>query len=218
MRNMRALLGAAVLLGTMRAALTQVGLLPPAQVHFDSVDYKTTVLWTPPSNSSSLKYFVQWKIYGEPLWVNVNHCQGIQKPKCNLSDVTSDLTEWYYARVQVSSPAATSPWALSRRFSPRWDSKISPPFLRLNSTQRGITVRVKPPRAQVRKKHRDLFFKIYLTRENGQEEEWEMNCCFHKLNIKNVKRKAQYCLQAQTVLPLQARRSMRSEAVCITSK
>ncbi|XP_055018482.1 interleukin-22 receptor subunit alpha-2 isoform X2 [Boleophthalmus pectinirostris] len=172
MINMTALLllWAAVLLGTIGGGFTEEeGLLPPAHLRFDSVDYKTTVAWTPSSNSSSLKYNVQWKIYGEPQWVNVDDCQGIEKPKCDLSEVTSDITEWYYARVQATSPAAESTWAVSRRFSPRWDSQISPPLLRLNTTQKGIVVRVKPPRAQVRKKHSDLYYKIYLLKENGQE-------------------------------------------------
>ncbi|XP_033835667.2 interleukin-22 receptor subunit alpha-2 [Periophthalmus magnuspinnatus] len=217
MINMRAVLWAAVLLGTVGGGLTeQVSLLPPAHLRFDSVDYKTTAVWIPPSNSSTLLYNVQWKIYGEPEWLNVDHCQGIEKPKCDLSEETSDVTEWYYARVQATTPAAKSPWVTSRRFSPRWDSEISPPLLRLNTTMKGIVARVKPPRAQVRKQHRDLFYKIYLIRENGEEEEFEMNCCFHKLCIKDVKRKARYCFQAQTILPLQARSSARSEVKCIT--
>uniref|UniRef100_A0A8C6US33 Interleukin 22 receptor, alpha 2 n=1 Tax=Neogobius melanostomus TaxID=47308 RepID=A0A8C6US33_9GOBI len=217
--NTRGLWGAALLLGTIGGCLTeQVSLVPPAHVRFYSVDYSTTLVWTSPSKSPSLKHYVQWKIYGEPRWLDVDECQGITEPKCDLSNVTSGLTEWYYARVHSSSSAAKSAWTTSRRFSPRWDSKISPPLLKLHATPKGITVRVKPPRAhaQVRMKHSDLLYKIILTGESGQEKELEMECCSYKL--KDVKRKARYCFQAQTILPLQARSSVRTEAKCITSQ
>ncbi|KAK7902051.1 hypothetical protein WMY93_018820 [Mugilogobius chulae] len=214
MINMRAVLCGAVLLGTIQVCFTQqVSLLPPVRLRFDSVDYKTTAVWNPPSNSSSLKYYL-WRAS----LADVHHCQGIEKPRCDLSEVTSDITEWYYARVQATSSDDKSPWTISRRFSPRWDSKISPPLLRLNTTEKGIVVRVKPPRSQVRKNHRDLFYKIYVMRENGEEEELKMDCCFHKLSVKHVKSKAKYCFQAQTILPLQARNSRRSETKCIALK
>ncbi|CAL1577825.1 unnamed protein product [Knipowitschia caucasica] len=206
-----------LLLGTTGRHLTeQVSLQPPVHVRFSSVDYKTSVLWAAPSNSSALKYHVQWKIYGEPRWVDVDHCQGTKSPQCSLSHETSVLTEWYYARVRATSSTSQSDWVVSPRFSPRWDSVISVPVLRVNATRKGIVVRVKPPLAQVRRNHRDLYYKIYLRRGSRDEEELEMKCCFHKLNIQDVTRRKTYCFQAQTILPLQARRSNRSPAKCIT--
>ncbi|XP_030012151.1 interleukin-22 receptor subunit alpha-2 [Sphaeramia orbicularis] len=215
----RVLLGV-VVLGNLVCISTQVPevLDRPAQVRFESVDYKNILHWTPPINDTSLQYYVQWKIYGEPQWLDVDGCQGIEKHHCDLSGVTSDPREWYYARVHASSkPASKSAWTLSPRFSPRWDTKISPPVLKLNITEQGIVVRVKPPRPLVRKMHNDLFYKIYLVHNSGAEEEFEMECCFHKLNLKKVKHKEEYCLQAETVIAFQAKSSDRSPEKCVTT-
>ncbi|TDH01459.1 hypothetical protein EPR50_G00180320 [Perca flavescens] len=216
----RLLLGA-VLLGNLGVCVTAQGpvmLAPATHVRFDSVDYKNVVRWTPPTNSSSLQYYVQWKIYGEPQWLDVDGCQGIQKHHCDLSVVTSDPREWYYARVHaVSLPSRKSAWALSPRFSPRWDTKISSPVLRVNITEQGIVVRVKPPRPAVRKMHSSLLYKIYLIHTSGEEEVFEMDCCSDKLTLNELKHKTKCCLQAQTIIPLQAKSSARSSVKCFTT-
>lgn len=46
---------------------------------------------------------------------------------------------------------------------------ISPPVLKLNATEQGIVVRVKPPKLHIRKMHKSLQFKIYLIHPNGEE-------------------------------------------------
>nr|XP_046258743.1 interleukin-22 receptor subunit alpha-2 [Scatophagus argus]XP_046258744.1 interleukin-22 receptor subunit alpha-2 [Scatophagus argus] len=212
----RLLLGAVLLGVTVQASVDQMMLAPPTQVRFDSVDYKNILWWAPPPNGTSLQYYVQWKIYGEPQWSDVDGCQGIQKHHCDLSGVTSEPREWYYARVLASAlPSRKSAWALSARFSPRWDTTISPPALRLNVTAQGIVVRVKPPKLLVRKMHSSLQYKIYLRHTSGDEEVFEMDCCFNKLTLKELKHKDKYCLQAQTVMPLQARSSARSSLKCV---
>uniref|UniRef100_A0AAQ4R145 Interleukin 22 receptor, alpha 2 n=1 Tax=Gasterosteus aculeatus aculeatus TaxID=481459 RepID=A0AAQ4R145_GASAC len=160
-----------VLLGNLGATgPAPLMLAAPTGVRFDSVDYRNVVHWTPASNSCSLQYHVQWKIYGEPQWLDAPGCQRIHKTRCDLSAVTSDPREWYYARVHASCrPSGKTAWALSPRFSPRWDTEISPPVLRLEVTKRGIVVRVKPPRLTVRKKHGDLLHEIYLIHPGGRE-------------------------------------------------
>uniref|UniRef100_A0A3Q1EAT6 Interleukin 22 receptor, alpha 2 n=1 Tax=Acanthochromis polyacanthus TaxID=80966 RepID=A0A3Q1EAT6_9TELE len=196
-----------------------VTLAPPAQVKFNSTDYRNILHWTPAPSSSSLQYDVQWKIYGEADWLDVDGCQGVQKLHCDLSTVTSEPREWYYARVRASSVASSSKsaWTLSPRFSPRWDTKISPPVLKLNLTEHGIVVRVKPPRALVRKLHSNLHYKIYVTNTSGKEEVFQMNCCSNKLTLKHLDHNSEYCLQAQTVVPLQAKSSVRSSEKCVTT-
>uniref|UniRef100_A0A3B5Q9S9 Interleukin-20 receptor subunit alpha-like n=1 Tax=Xiphophorus maculatus TaxID=8083 RepID=A0A3B5Q9S9_XIPMA len=106
-------------------------LAPPGQARFESTDFKNILQWAAPTNSSCLQYHVQYKIYGELDWLNVSNCQGIQRHHCDLSAATSDVREWYYARVRVSCAAtgSKSAWAMSRRFSPRWDSKRRPSSL-----------------------------------------------------------------------------------------
>ncbi|KAM9345128.1 interleukin-22 receptor subunit alpha-2 [Symphorus nematophorus] len=214
------LLLGAMLLGNL-AVTVQVMLAPPTQVRFDSVDYKNILRWTLPTNSTSstsLQYYVQWKIYGEPQWLDVEGCQGIHKQQCDLSGETSDPREWYYARVHTSSlPSSKSAWALSPRFSPRWDTKISPPVLKLNATEQGIVVRVKSPKSHIRKMHSSLQYKIYLIHPSAEEEVFEMNCCLNKLTLKELNPNSKYCLQAQTMIPLQAKSSTRSSVKCVTT-
>ncbi|KAI4812675.1 hypothetical protein KUCAC02_024043 [Chaenocephalus aceratus] len=216
----RLLLGAVLLghLGVCSAAQAPEMLSKPTEVRFDSVDYRHVLHWTPPGNSSSLQYSVQWKIYGELDWLDVDGCQRIQKPQCDLSALTSDLREWYYARVHASSPPASkSAWTLSPRFSPRSDTKISSPLLRLNRTVQGIVVRVKPPRLLVRKMHNSLQYKIYLMHSSGEETVFDMDCCSKKLTLKDLKHKTKYCLQAQTLIPAHAKSSTRSAVKCVTT-
>ncbi|KAM4730168.1 interleukin-22 receptor subunit alpha-2 [Anableps anableps] len=194
-------------------------LAPPGQVRFESTDYKNILHWAAPTNSSSLHYNVQYKIYGEIDWLNVSNCQGIQKHQCDLSCVTSDTREWYFARVRASSvpSSSKSAWAMSRRFSPRWDTKISPPSVRLSTSKQGIVVQVKPSRVLVRKMHNSVNYNIYVIHTSGKEEVYEMACCSHKLTLTELKPKTHYCVQAQTVVTQHMKRSDRSSAKCITT-
>uniref|UniRef100_A0A672JJ20 Interleukin 22 receptor, alpha 2 n=1 Tax=Salarias fasciatus TaxID=181472 RepID=A0A672JJ20_SALFA len=188
------LLGAALLLGSLEDCQM---LAPPAPVRFHSVDYKNVLHWSPPNNGSSLQYHVQWKIYGEPEWLDVDRCQGVQRLDCDLSGVTSDPREWYYARVpQCECPAAI----------------ISPPGLRVNFTERGIMVRVNPPRMHVRRMRNLLRYKIYIIPSSGEEVRLFLN-----LTLKDLHHNSKYCLQAQTVIPTQTKSSARSRLQCGTT-
>ncbi|XP_028983683.1 interleukin-22 receptor subunit alpha-2 isoform X2 [Betta splendens] len=214
----RLLLGALLLggIGACVAAHVPEVLAPPKHVKFESVDYKNVLHWTPPSNCSSLHYYVQWKIYGEPQWLDVDGCQGIQKHKCDLSAVTSDPRERYYGRVSAAClTSSKSVWALSRRFNPRGDTIISPPELRLNVTEDAVVVHVKPPRPLVRKLHHRLLYSIYLIDSSGKEEAFELSCCSDKLTLNHLEASGRYCLQAQILVPLQARSSARSAKTCV---
>ncbi|XP_068597549.1 interleukin-22 receptor subunit alpha-2 [Brachionichthys hirsutus] len=213
----RLLLGA-VLLGNLRVSVQDpVTLPPPAKVRFDSVDYKNILRWTPHNNRTSLQYSVQWKIYGERQWVDVASCQEIQSLQCDLSEVTSEPREWYYGRVQASLPSSRSAWSVSPRFSPSWNTHISPPLLELTVTEQEIVVSLEPPKPAVQKMHSGLKYKIYLKRASGEEKAFEMDCCVDKLTIKRLDRKATYCLQAQVLAPLQAKLGARSPLKCVVT-
>ncbi|XP_028983682.1 interleukin-22 receptor subunit alpha-2 isoform X1 [Betta splendens] len=154
--------------------------------------------------------------YGEPQWLDVDGCQGIQKHKCDLSAVTSDPRERYYGRVSAAClTSSKSVWALSRRFNPRGDTIISPPELRLNVTEDAVVVHVKPPRPLVRKLHHRLLYSIYLIDSSGKEEAFELSCCSDKLTLNHLEASGRYCLQAQILVPLQARSSARSAKTCV---
>ncbi|TMS04217.1 Interleukin-22 receptor subunit alpha-2 [Larimichthys crocea] len=223
----RLLLGAVLLENLSVTVQVPVMLAPPTKVRFNSLDYKNILVWTPPTNSTypavlrpveDVSVEILCYNYGEPQWLDVKGCQGIQRHHCDLSAVTSDTREWYYARVHASSlPASKSDWALSPRFSPRWDTVISPPVLRLNVTEEGIVVRVKPPKPNVRKMHSSLQYKIYLIHTSGEEEVYKLDCCSNKLPLKELNQKAVYCLQAQTIILLQAKSSARGSLKCVST-
>ncbi|CAG6016688.1 unnamed protein product [Menidia menidia] len=107
--------------------------------------------------------------YGESQWLDAKSCQGIPKPQCDLSSVTSDTREWYYARVSSVAPGGRSAWGLSPRFSPRWNTKISPPGLKLSVSKQGIVVHVKPARALARKMRTELHHNVFITPTEGEE-------------------------------------------------
>uniref|UniRef100_A0A3Q2ZI42 Interleukin 22 receptor, alpha 2 n=1 Tax=Kryptolebias marmoratus TaxID=37003 RepID=A0A3Q2ZI42_KRYMA len=192
-------------------------LVPLHEGKFKSTDFRNVLHWTPPTNSSSLLYNVQWKIYGEPDWLNAESCQGIHKRHCDLSGVTSKTSEWYYARVCASSApsGSRSAWALTPRFSPRWDTKISPPSLRASVSKQGIMVQVKASRGLVRKMHQNLLYNVYVIHANKSEEVFEVNCCSEQLILSKMNPRTKYCLQAQTVIPWHFKSSDRCAAKCV---
>uniref|UniRef100_A0A3B5LX35 Interleukin 22 receptor, alpha 2 n=1 Tax=Xiphophorus couchianus TaxID=32473 RepID=A0A3B5LX35_9TELE len=207
-----------LLLGALLLRVTAQGMLaPPGQVRFESTDFKNILHWAAPTNSSCLQYHVQYKIYGELDWLNVSNCQGIQRHHCDLSAATSDVREWYYARVRVSCAAtgSKSAWAMSRRFSPRWDTKVRPPSVRLNSSKQGLVVQVKASRVLMRKVHNGVDNNIYVVHPGGKEV-YEV-ASGSKLTLTELKPRTHYCVQAQTVIPRHMRSSDRSTAKCITT-
>ncbi|KAM9727883.1 interleukin-22 receptor subunit alpha-2 [Menidia menidia] len=213
----RLLLGAA-LLGSLSIRGTAQELLePPARVRFDSTDYRNILHWTPSNASSSLLFNVQWKIYGESQWLDAKSCQGIPKPQCDLSSVTSDTREWYYARVSSVAPGGRSAWGLSPRFSPRWNTKISPPGLKLSVSKQGIVVHVKPARALARKMRTELHHNVFITPTEGEEELIHMDCCSHKLTLTHLRPGARYCLRAQSLVPRHVKSSAPSPPACLTT-
>nr|XP_061793866.1 interleukin-20 receptor subunit alpha-like [Nerophis lumbriciformis] len=216
------LIGALMLLNASACLTVPASPAPPAHVIFDSVDFKDVLRWTPSANSSDVRYDVQWKIYGVAEWLDVAKCQGIREPSCDLSGVTSNPREWYYARVRASSPSPSSKWVLSLRFSPRLDTKISAPQLGLNVSEQGIVVHVATPQALTRKLqssrlHNTLIYNIYLLNQAGQEEVFKLRCCSGSLLVSKVKHKTKYCFQSQSVLQMLGRDSARGPAKCITT-
>uniref|UniRef100_A0A3P9NUV3 Interleukin 22 receptor, alpha 2 n=1 Tax=Poecilia reticulata TaxID=8081 RepID=A0A3P9NUV3_POERE len=197
----RLLLGA-VLLGKLALRVTAQGnlqmLTPPGQVKFESTDYKNILRWAAPTNSSCLQYHVQYKIYGELDWLNVSNCQGIHRHDCNLSGATSDVREWYYARVRMVSEK----------------SKISPPTVKLNLSKQDVVVQVKASRVLMRKVHNGVHNHIYVVHPGGKEVGKSHRLL---LTLTELKPRIRYCFQAQTVIPRDMKSSDRSTAECITT-
>ncbi|XP_056617509.1 interleukin-22 receptor subunit alpha-2 [Triplophysa dalaica] len=201
--------------------------LAPVEVDFRSLDYRNVLYWKHPHNPvKHKKYFVQHKVYGDKEWTNTKHCQGIQSLQCDLSQETSDPREWYYARVRSLSAKSYSPWVLSPRFHPHWDTSISPPHLKATVTGLTIMVQIRPPRTPFRgpkgsrlrvTKLQKLTFRIYVMHNDVEQEVLETDSCSKELEIPGLRPKTTYCLQAVSIIVRSSRKSARGPSLCINT-
>ncbi|XP_036373055.1 interleukin-22 receptor subunit alpha-2 [Megalops cyprinoides] len=201
--------------------------ITPQEVKFQSLDYINVLHWKPNGLLSiAPEYFVQYKIYGEKHWTNVTHCQGINQLLCDLSQETSDPREWYYARVQAALPGASSPWVLSSRFNPHWETSVSPPRMKLKVTKQGIVVQLRTPSSPFvkkkgscgsRRKFQRLTYNIYVIHDNMVQEEHKLDNCVSELLIKYLSPNTTYCLQAEAHIQRLGRSSKKGEKSCITT-
>ncbi|XP_017580055.2 interleukin-22 receptor subunit alpha-2 [Pygocentrus nattereri] len=201
--------------------------MEPLEVEFHSVDFRNVLHWkNHPRAPEDLQYFVQYKIYGDKQWSIAELCQAIRELQCDLSQETSDPREWYYARVQSASSEGLSPWAISSRFHPQWDTTFSPPKIKLNVTEQGIVVHIKPPRSPLQgerntriavTKLQKLIFRLYLTQDGVEKETYETTGCSKKVVIQALSPETTYCLQAVTVTPHLGRTSVRGQSTCVTT-
>ncbi|XP_072533159.1 interleukin-22 receptor subunit alpha-2 [Salminus brasiliensis] len=199
----------------------------PFEVEFHSLDFRNVLHWKQhPSGPKDLQYFVQYKVYGDKQWSAAKLCQAIHEFQCDLSQETSDPREWYYARVQAVSSKGLSTWAISSRFHPQWDTTFSPPRIRLNMTEQGIVVHIRPPRSPLQggrhtrmsvTKLQKLIFRIYLIHNGVDKDTYETDGFSKKVVIKAISPKTSYCLQAVTVTPRSGRTSVRGPSTCITT-
>ncbi|XP_052007524.1 interleukin-22 receptor subunit alpha-2 [Xyrauchen texanus] len=206
---------------------TQQDDMAPLEVKFHSLDFRNVLHWKHPyMAANSLKYFVQYKVYGDKDWTNSEHCQGTKMLQCDLSQVTSDPREWYYARVCSLSPKGPSSWVISPRFHPLWETSFSPPRIKPRVTGQVISVQIRPPRTPLRgqrgnriqvTKLQKLIFRIYLMHNDVEEEVLETDSCSKELVIQGLRPKTTYCLQAVTVIPLKGHKSLRSSPTCIST-
>ncbi|XP_061084075.1 interleukin-22 receptor subunit alpha-2-like [Conger conger] len=202
--------------------------IAPQEVHFHSLDYRNILRWEHRGLSlGNPQYFVQYKIYGQKHWTKATQCQGISQPRCDLSQETSDPREWYYARVRAVLHRARSTWTLSPRFNPHWETSVSPPEVKMHVTEQGIVVRLRPPispyrrrngsRVAVRKLQR-LQYRVYLTHDGIVQEQHDLRSCTRKVLITDLRPRTTYCLQAESHILPQDRRSVKSKAVCATTQ
>ncbi|KAK1791857.1 hypothetical protein P4O66_013845 [Electrophorus voltai] len=201
--------------------------MAPLEVKFHSLDFRNVLHWKcQPRAPNNLQYFVEYKVYGNKHWTACKRCQGIRKHQCDLSQETSDPRQWYYARVQAVSSKNPSPWVISSRFHPQWETTFSPPQIRLNVTEEGIVVQIRPPRSPLRGQKntrisvtelQQLRFKIYLMQNGVEEQIHEMECQSQKVVIQAFEPTTTYCFQAITIMPLSGRPSRKSPSTCITT-
>ncbi|KAJ8416051.1 hypothetical protein AAFF_G00380730 [Aldrovandia affinis] len=203
------------------------GEITPQEVKFHSRDYRNILQWKPNALSSSEPhYFIQYKIYGEKQWLNATQCQGIRGLLCDLSEQTSDAREYYYARVQAALGGAHSPWVLSARFNPHWETSISPPTMKLEVTDEGIVIHLRAQNSaymrrkghcvSIRKWHR-LIYRIYITCDDVLQEERSLDVCAPELLIADLRPRTTCCLQAEARAQRLGRVSAKGNKFCITT-
>ncbi|XP_036403221.1 interleukin-22 receptor subunit alpha-2-like [Megalops cyprinoides] len=219
--------GALPRLSEASGSLDLLNHIAPQQVRFYSLDFRNTLHWEAHSQSlSNTQYYVQYKVYGDKQWTDVPHCQGIHKLSCDLSQQTSEPRDWYYARVQAEARGLRSTWTLSPRFSPVWNTSVSPPGVELKVTEQGIVVRLRPPRSPYRRrsgspvsvrKLQPLKYRIYLSHNNVVQKRQELDSCVRELLIEELEPGTTYCLRAES-LPLRPSRSSGpGPSACVTT-
>ncbi|XP_063047348.1 interleukin-22 receptor subunit alpha-2 [Engraulis encrasicolus] len=196
-------------------------------LRFQSLDYRNILHWKlQPTTSVNVVFSVQFKIYGEKQWTSVRHCQNITALQCDLSRQTADPREWYYARVQAATNGVQSEWVMSSRFHPQWESRFSPPKMKLNVTQHSVVVRVRPPRTPLRRdggqrvpvtRYQRLTFRIYLLHDNVIQEQHEMDSSALEFAFTNLDPKTTYCLQAESMVLRRGLVSRRGPKKCFTT-
>ncbi|XP_010887034.1 interleukin-22 receptor subunit alpha-2 [Esox lucius] len=206
---------------------THSDVLAPQEVRFVSLDYKNILHWKQHANSTNnQQYYVQWKVYGKKHWTKAAKCQGIRRLHCDLSQETSDPREWYYARVLAAHSGFHSPWVLTARFNPKWETSVSPPTVKLRVTEKGIVVQLKPPRSAHRRLNgswismrrlQRMSYTVYIMHNDVDQKTLEIESCAKQFLISDLSRRTTYCLQAESRLHLLDRRSPLSPKACVTT-
>ncbi|NWS77698.1 I22R1 protein, partial [Crotophaga sulcirostris] len=69
---------------------------------FSSTNFENILIWETEADIPAGTVFdVQYKQYGEKVWLNKRECQGITQTFCNLTRETENFMEHYYARVRA---------------------------------------------------------------------------------------------------------------------
>ncbi|NWH65482.1 I22R1 protein, partial [Geococcyx californianus] len=69
---------------------------------FSSINFDNILIWETEADIPPGTLFdVQYKQYGEKVWLNKHECQGITQLFCNLTRETENFMELYYARVRA---------------------------------------------------------------------------------------------------------------------
>ncbi|KAM6045549.1 interleukin-22 receptor subunit alpha-1 [Chlamydotis macqueenii] len=119
---------------------------------FSSTNFENILTWETEADIPPGTVFdVQYKQYGEKLWLNKRECQSITQPFCNLTRETENFTEHYYARVRAAGQNyCSSSWVRSERFEPRKETIIGAPEVEYIPYVRSIKFLIRPPYTPLR--------------------------------------------------------------------
>ncbi|NWX18781.1 I22R1 protein, partial [Aegotheles bennettii] len=72
------------------------------RVAFSSTNFENILTWETEADISPGTVFdVQYKEYGDTLWLNKSECQDITRTFCNLTRETENFSEQHCARVRA---------------------------------------------------------------------------------------------------------------------
>ncbi|XP_025953841.2 interleukin-22 receptor subunit alpha-1 [Dromaius novaehollandiae] len=119
---------------------------------FSSTNFENILIWeTEADIPPGTAFDVQYKQYGEKVWLNKPECQHITQPFCNLTRETENFTEHYYARVRATGHNyCSSKWVRSERFEPRKETIIGAPEVEYIPNVRSIKFLIQPPYTPLR--------------------------------------------------------------------
>uniref|UniRef100_A0A8B9S902 Fibronectin type-III domain-containing protein n=1 Tax=Apteryx owenii TaxID=8824 RepID=A0A8B9S902_APTOW len=138
-----------------RSAVLAAGASPSSclkHAAFSSTNFENILIWeTEADIPPGTAFDVQYKQYGEKVWLNKRECQSITQPSCNLTRETENFTEHYYARVRATGQNyCSSKWVRSERFEPRKETIIGAPEVEYIPNVRSIKFLIQPPYTPLR--------------------------------------------------------------------
>ncbi|KAM6295978.1 interleukin-22 receptor subunit alpha-1 [Aegotheles albertisi] len=122
------------------------------RVAFSSTNFENILTWETEADISPGTVFdVQYKEYGDTLWLNKSECQNITRTFCNLTRETENFSEQHCARVRATGHNyCSSDWVQSERFEPRKETIIGPPEVEYIPSVRSIKFLIRPPYTPLR--------------------------------------------------------------------
>ncbi|XP_010080599.1 PREDICTED: interleukin-22 receptor subunit alpha-1 [Pterocles gutturalis] len=119
---------------------------------FSSTNFDNILTWETEADIPPGTVFdVQYKQYGEKVWLNKHECQSITRPFCNLTHETENFAEHYYARVRATGQNyCSSNWVHSERFEPRKETIIGAPEVEYIPYVWSIKFLIQPPHTPLR--------------------------------------------------------------------
>ncbi|XP_010299249.1 interleukin-22 receptor subunit alpha-1 isoform X1 [Balearica regulorum gibbericeps] len=193
---------------------------------FSSMNFENILTWETEADTPPGTVFdVQYKQYGEKVWLNKRECQSITQPFCNLTRETENFMEHYYARVRASGQNyCSSNWVRSERFEPRKETIIGAPEVEYIPYVRSIKFLIRPPYTPLRGEDdhqltiEDIYSKFgavdyHLTIFNQRtHQKWTKNEQNKEFEISNLDPDTEY---NGTVYIHLLQRSSRSQVFCI---
>ncbi|KAI1885463.1 hypothetical protein AGOR_G00220460 [Albula goreensis] len=190
----------------------------PQNVRVTSVNLGVILEWDAPTDPpGNLTYTAAYKSVTQFLEVCVNQSE-------KSCDFTGNLVMFgiYTFHVRAELNGEASPWKETVEFSADKDTLLSPPTVKLSSSEGNMEVFVQDPVTNtpgaLRKVYSSVCFNIRYWKQNETEKAELLNCKQQsRLVLPNLDPRASYCFQAQLYVPNYNKSSEFGTVTCETN-